>query len=84
MTITGSNLDSSAVVEVGGSPCVVSSNTASQIVCDLDLARRGVHEVEVNIDGKGLAVGNFTYEFVTQVDNIEPNVGHLSGKTLAD
>ena len=79
MTINGNGFGTGAEVFIGEDECNNVNVAGDQITCDFTLTMRGVQNIQVFIDGKGKANGSFTYDYVTEVTNIEPTSGHLSG-----
>lgn len=82
ITIFGNDLDPVSDVLVGGSICRITTSNDTHIECDLGLKNRGHNGVKVMVDGKGLASGDVSYEFVAEVTGISPKSGHLSGKFI--
>ena len=65
LLITGTGFDGPVTVTIAGSPCIVSSSTASMIVCVTERSGRTVREkVMVFVEGKGFAISNSHFWYV--------------------
>ena len=94
LLITGQGFDDTASVTIAGSVCVVSSQSATEIVCTTDASGRNVRApIMVFIEGKGFAVSDVEFWYVdlwsspfTWQDGIIPSAGDFvvvpRGQTL--
>ena len=87
LVISGTGFDgtvsSNNMVTIGGTECVVTSATDTEIRCDVGTGDAGTHDIIVNVADKGLAKHEnqnhtFTYEFA--IDSINPTSGGLGGE----
>ena len=61
LTIGGSNLEEvsndTSTVTIGGSECMITSHSDTEILCGVGNGPRGTHDVIVTIAGKGEIAG---------------------------
>ena len=83
VTIGGENLGGTTSVDIGGSPCAVDTDESSDtmIMCTLGLNLAGEHNINVNVDGVGMAMveDSLTFEYDLLLTSFFPPSGSLAG-----
>ena len=70
-------LTTSHITQLGDSECTVTSTTVTSITCTTPPHMGGVFPVVVTVIGKGLASGDFEYEFVFAISSISHCEGYV-------
>ncbi|CAF3637436.1 unnamed protein product [Rotaria sp. Silwood1] len=85
LTITGTGFSTTTtsnkvIIGTSGS-CTVTSATTTQLVCIISMAPSGTYNIQINVDGKGLATGtsSFSVTIPLQVTSISPIQGGAGG-----
>ena len=83
VNITGANLGGSTSVDIGGSQCTVDTEMSSDttIMCMLGLNLAGEHNINVNVDGVGVAMvaDDLTFDYDLVLTTFSPTSGSLAG-----
>ena len=83
VNISGSNLGGSPSVDIGGSECEVDTTESNDgtIMCTLGLNLAGEHNINVNVDGVGMAMvqDDLTFNYELLLTSFSPMSGSLAG-----
>ena len=83
VTISGANLGGAASVDIGGSQCEVDAGESNDtsITCMLGLNLAGQHNINVNVDGVGMAMveETLTFNYDLLLTTFSPTSGSLAG-----
>ncbi|XP_033757813.1 fibrocystin-L-like [Pecten maximus] len=84
-TITGTGFSGTPAdnsVMIGGVACVATASTSTSITCTIGSGPEGVHKVNVNVAGSGLAQhssGDVQYIYTTGINSFSPSSSSLGG-----
>ncbi|XP_048585401.1 fibrocystin-L isoform X2 [Nematostella vectensis] len=99
LTINGTGFSATPqdnIVNIGETPCNVTSSTSTLITCTLGHAHGGLREVSVRVQNKGFAVyknsqrvrrstyrgsSKLMFEYLITVISVTPNIGSIAGGT---